>query len=199
MILNAKDLSRKDAYFLMIGSIVPRPIAWVSSLSAGGVPNLAPFSYFMGVSSKPALLAISVADTKDGMKDTARNILATKEFVVNLVPEKLEREMVKSSEPFPPDVSEFDAAGVESVPSASVAPRGVKGSPIRLECRLHQFLNPVEGVNLIIGEVVTFVIDDEILTDGLIDPKMYERCRPVARLGTNLYSHLEPPFEMDRA
>ena len=121
MRIDPREVSASKVYFAMVSTIVPRPIAWVSTLSKYGIPNLAPFSFFTGVTSRPPTIAICVGNRSDGsMKDTAQNILDTKEFVINVVPSHLAQAMVASSGEYPPVVNEFGAAGVRAVPAERV-------------------------------------------------------------------------------
>ena len=117
MKVDPDELSRRDAYELMTGAIMPRPIAWISTRSRGGEDNLAPFSFFNGVTSNPVTISVAIASRKGAMKDTVANILDTKEFVVNVVEEAAGERMVATSHDFPPGVSEFEEAGVEPAPS----------------------------------------------------------------------------------
>lgn len=168
-----------EVYGWMIRAIAPRPIAWVSTCDAQGRTNLAPFSYFCGVCSAPPTLAVSVANRTDGSKkDTLRNIEATGEFVVNVVPFALAEPMVASAVEFPPDVSEFDATGLESIPSHQVRPPRVAAAPIQLECRLEQIVRVGAGPsagNLILGEIVLLHAQNRVLDNrgkldhGLVD------------------------------
>lgn len=195
MDIDASSLSGRDAYGLMISCVVPRPVAWVSTLSSSGQRNLAPFSFFMGVGSKPPMLAVSVGQRKGGPKDTARNIRNTREFVVNICSRSLAEKMVATSGEFPADVDEFDIAGLTPSTSVVVKPPGVLESPIRMECRLHQVIEPADNLDLVLGEVVHFHLDDSILTDGQPDP---EKLDPVARLGGQKYASLGAIFELGR-
>lgn len=195
MELDASTLSGRDAYALMIACIVPRPVAWVSTASRDGGRNLAPFSYFMGVGSKPPMLAVSVGRRKNGPKDTSRNIRETGEFVVNLCPARLAEKMVATSGEFDASVDEFEVAGLAPAPSRVVAAPGVAESPVRMECRLHQIVEPAPGVDLVIGEVLHFHLDDDVLTDGRPDPA---KLNPIARLGGRTYASLGAYFELDR-
>jgi flavin reductase (DIM6/NTAB) family NADH-FMN oxidoreductase RutF len=172
---------------------VPRPIAWVSSLSADGVPNLAPFSQFTNVSyDPPHVLFCPRADT-----DTARNVAATGEFVVNMATHDMRNAVNATSAVVPPDVDEAAFAGITMVPSRLVAPRRIEASPAQLECRLHSVVI-VPGRLLphaiVIGRVVGVHISDDALTpEGRID---ITRVRPLARLGYLDYTSVESCFTM---
>jgi flavin reductase (DIM6/NTAB) family NADH-FMN oxidoreductase RutF len=160
------DLRSKHVYQLMVSGIVPRPIAWTGTRSVEGVDNLAPFSYFMGVSSAPPAIAISVVRHPDGsLKDTARNILDTGVFTVSLPALDQGPEMVGSASRLPPDVSELDALGIPAVEGDVVAAPRPAGAPFSMECRLQQTLE-VGHATLIIGEVVCFHVSDSARGEG---------------------------------
>lgn len=196
MEIASEDLSGREAYALMTASIVPRPVAWVSSLSTDGVRNLAPFSYFVGVGSKPPMLAVSVGWRKGSSKDTAANIRATEEFVVNLATGSLAEQMVATSAEVAAEVDEFALAGLTPCESTSIKAPGVKESPVRMECRLHQIVRPGENpVDLVLGKIVHFHIDDSILRDGLPDAGLLD---PIARLGRQEYARLGNIFTIER-
>ena len=179
-------------YHLLNSVVAPRPIAWVSTISPTGVANVAPHSYCMIVSANPPIIAFS----STGAKDTLRNVRASGEFVFNQVTEALVEAMNLTSADFPADTSEFDWAGLTSVPSASVRSPRVGESPAALECRL---LNVQEYGNdpsyLIVGQVVHLAIDPAFVTDGVLDPA---RARPVARLMRNAYSRTREVYEVPR-
>ena len=196
MMIDPRDLSRTGAYSLFISALVPRPIAWVSTLSPDGRANLAPFSFFMGVSSDPPTLAVAIGRRRGQPKDTARNIEATGEFVVNVVTEPVARAMVLTSGDFPPETSEFDAAGLTPIPAERIAPPRVKESPVHMECRLERLLTVGRSETaLVLGEVVLFHIDDRLWNGSEI---RIEALRPLARLGGALYAPLGTPIEIPR-
>lgn len=188
--LRPSEHSSRSIYHLLTSVVVPRPIAWVSTLSKDGVPNLAPFSYFSAITSKPPLLSIAVGRRRGERKDTARNASRTRELVVNVVTEKSLDPMVASSSEVGPEVNEFTLAGVESVESVLIKPPRVKSAPIQMECRTHQIIEISPGiVDLVIAEVVLFHIDEELpLDENLHIPA--EAIRPLARLGGNAYGTL---------
>ena len=174
---------------------VPRPIAWVSSLSADGVPNLAPFSQFTNVSyDPPHVLFCPRADT-----DTARNVAATGEFVVNMATWEMREAVNATSAVVPPAIDEAALAGLELAPSRLVKPRRVAASPAQLECRLHSIVFvPARRADhtqaVVIGRVLGVHIRDDALTpDGRID---VGRIRPLARLGYLDYTSVEAVFTM---
>lgn len=185
-------------YQTMIRAITPRPIAWVSTVSAKGVANLAPFSYFNGVGTHPAALVFSPVNRPDGSKkDTVLNIEATGQFVVNMVPFSLAEPMVLSSGEFAPEVSEFSEAGVTPVPSRFVVPPRVAESPIHFECELIQRVEIGTGplaANLIIGRILLIHADDSVLDErGKIDPGKVDA---IGRMGGLAYCRTTGRFEM---
>jgi flavin reductase (DIM6/NTAB) family NADH-FMN oxidoreductase RutF len=182
-----------DAVYHLINSIVvPRPIAWVSTLSASGVANVAPHSYCMIVSADPPIIAFS----SSGAKDTLVNVRATGEFVFNHVSDALAEAMNLTSADFPPDTSEFDWAGLTPVPSVVVAAPRVGESPAALECRLRDVQEFGNGPSyLIIGDVVHIAVDPDLLANGILDDT---RTRPVGRLARTQYARSTTFFDMSR-
>jgi len=181
--------------------VVPRPIGWISSVSADGVVNLAPYSFFNGVSGDPPMVMFAAGGRQpSGLKDSRANAEKTGEFVCNMVTWELRESMNTSSAPAAPDIDEFELAGLETEPSELVAPPRVKAAPIHLECKYYKTLElPPDrhgGSNAIVtGRVVGVHIRDAILKDGLID---IERVRPVARMGYQDYTSVESVFTMTR-
>lgn len=158
-------------YHFMVSAVAPRPIAWVTSLH-GDIVNLAPFSWFQSVCADPPLIMLAFADRHGELKDTCRNILDSKEFVINAVTEPLALPMVASSGDMPATTSEAEAGGVALMPSAVVAPPRVAASPYHLECRYveHHRYGDKEPTTMVIGEVVYIHADDAVLDDrGNID------------------------------
>jgi flavin reductase (DIM6/NTAB) family NADH-FMN oxidoreductase RutF len=186
------------AYKLLIGCVVPRPIAWVSTVSADGVHNLAPFSFFMGVCQDPPTIAFSSGPRPEGGKDTARNALASGEFVINVVDDPLAEAMNLTSGEYPPEVDEFALTGLTAAPGVIVKAPRVLEAPINLECRVVRSIPVGRGPNtLVLGEIVYFHIRDEVydVTTGRIDMR---RLRPVGRLAGHQYTHVHDIFEMKR-
>lgn len=194
MELDPRTLTPGEKYRLLITTIVPRPIAFVSTISADGTPNAAPFSFYMGVASDPPLLAISVGSRAGEPKDTARNIEASRDFVVNVVDEAIARQMVTASGDFPEGVSEFEPSGLTPMASRHVRSPRIREAPVNMECRLVQLV-PLAGVSLIIGEVVYLHLRDDLLVNGAVDIR---RLQPVGRLGGTLYCRVKEIFEMLR-
>lgn len=189
MIIEFETLRHRDRYAWMIASIVPRPIAFVSTISSDGIVNLAPFSYFNGVSASPPIVSIAIGSKRGGvLKDTLRNIESTNELVVNIVTESMAEAMVKCSGEWPSDVNEFDISGLTPLPSIRVRPPRVAESPLSMECRLVQIVRVGEpSTAIVLAEVQLMHADESVLTNGLPDP---EKLRPLARLGGDLYASL---------
>ena len=196
MKIAATDLDTKAAYYLMTSLLIPRPIAWTGSRSTEGVDNLAPFSYFMGVSSAPPALAISVARGRGGrLKDTASNILDTGAFTVSIVSQDIAAAMNQTSAPFAPEQSEFEATGLTPVNGDRVAAPYPAEAKISLECELIHS-HDLGSTHLLVGEVVLFHLQDDLLKDGRVDARALD---PVARLGGAEYAKLGDLFRLDRA
>ena len=193
--------SFKDNHRLMIGSIVPRPIAFVSTKSKNGILNLAPFSYFNGVCSNPPTIMFAPARKGyDGLtKDTLNNIRDTEEFVVNIVSEGIVEPMVACATDFEKEVNEFEVSGLTPVDSVKVAPPCVKESKVSFECRLQTIVPVGEaepgGGFVVIGNIVMFHVDDDVYRDGRID---LDALKPVGRLAGNNYSRINDVFTVVR-
>jgi flavin reductase (DIM6/NTAB) family NADH-FMN oxidoreductase RutF len=206
MELDPAQLPLADRYKLLIGGIVPRPIAFVSTISPDGRTNLAPFSFFNGIGSNPMTVLFCPGNRGDGSEqDTLRNAKPVSEggvgeFVVNVATERYIRQVSAAAEPLPYGESEFDLTGLGMARSAKVKPPRVAESPIAFECRtLHVVrTNPGEpgGGNVVIGEVVHIVIDDEVVNSRLhIDPA---KLAAVGRMGGLMYCTTRDVFEMVR-
>lgn len=187
-ILDPAALSRAERYFTLIALVAPRPIAWVTSRSPEGVVNAAPFSFYTGISANPPVLGIAVGRRRDGSrKDTARNILATGEFVVHLAEEDDLETLVATSAEHPPEVSEPELLGLELTGSARVAVPALACARARMECRLHRHLEVGEDpVDLLLGEVLAFRLAPELLDEA--GHVRQELLRPVGRLGGEDYA-----------
>lgn len=208
MELDPAALPPTRRYRWLISLVVPRPIAFVSTSAVDGALNLAPFSFFMGVSAEPPVIAIAISRRDGRPKDTAHNILETKEFVVNAAGEDHAAAINRASGDWDADIDEFALAGLSPAPSRVVAPPRVDGAAWALECRLHGSLTvgaaPRE-TTLILGEVVWMHVRDDVLEDpapgaGPDEPRYADatRLRPLARLGKNLYTRLGPLVTLDR-
>jgi flavin reductase (DIM6/NTAB) family NADH-FMN oxidoreductase RutF len=198
MELRIDKLERQDKYKLLIGCIVPRPIAWVTSLAENGVLNAAPFSYFNVASIEPMMITVAIMRKPDGQpKDTARNIAATKEFVVNMVDIYNVDVMNQTSADYPPDVSEVETLGLQTIPSSLVCVPRLQASRIHFECRLQQIveLGKPTTSDLIIGEVVHVHVADELYERGRIDATAFA---PVSRLAGQTYATLGEQFDRPR-
>lgn len=204
MELSPASMSQADRYRIMIGSIVPRPIALVSTRSASGADNLAPFSFFSGVGSDPMMVLFCPANKPDGTdKDSllnARPVVegGTGEFVINVVPERLAAQAALAAEPLSHGDSEFDLTGLTPAPSTMVKPPRVAESPVSLECVTRQVIrtNPgrAGGGNIVLGEVVRVHVDDAIINERLhIDPALLDA---VGRMGGLSYCRTHDRFDL---
>jgi len=195
---NPSELEEKQVYKLLSGSVVPRPIAWVSTISESSELNLAPFSFFSVASRNPPMLSISigpgVGEREGTEKDTLVNIRGQKEFVINVVPTFLGNEMQKSAENLPSSVNEFAAAGVTPIDSVIVEPKRVKEAPIQMECKLEQILE-LGSDHLVIGRMLRYHIDEDYyLGNYKIN---LDRLQPLGRLAGN-YSEMSSFFHLPR-
>jgi flavin reductase (DIM6/NTAB) family NADH-FMN oxidoreductase RutF len=195
MELDLGALDRRGAYRAMISLIIPRPIAFVSTIGPAGNVNLAPFSYFNGVSSAPPILSVSVGPKRAGTKDTAANVRREKEFVANVVTPELMPGVIVGATDHPPEVSELELAKLTPAPSTKVRTPGVKESPIRMECVLHQVVEVEGGTSLILGRIVHVHVDDAVWSEGRVDPR---KLTFVGRLGDDLYCRVNDIFEAAR-
>jgi len=201
MIIDPKKQSIKENYFLMTSSIVPRPISLVSTVSISGILNVAPFSFFTGISTAPPTICFSTGYQRGDQykKDTLVNIEETGEFVVNMVTEDIVVPANEAATEFPPHINEFDEAGLTALASEKILPPRVKESPINIECKRNQIIYIGEkkagGAALIVGEIVLFHVADFLLKDGQVD---MERLKPLGRLGGNDYATLGRIFSLSR-
>ena len=195
MIIDPKSLSSRDAYRLLVSCIVPRPIAFITSVDAKGKVNAAPYSFFNALSAAPPLLIVSAVRKKGAKKKTTENVLSKGEFVVNMVTESLVESMNLSSGDFPPEVSKVEQLGLSLLPSESVSVPRIAESPVNCECVLTKHLTLAdETLDLLIGEIRRYHIDDSLIADGVVDQK---RLRSVARMGGKYYAVIERLFELD--
>jgi len=178
------EISAGAMYGLLTSVVIPRPIAFISTVSAAGRRNLAPFSYFNAISSAPPLIGVSFSDRGDDPKDTLRNIRETGEFVVNLVTESLLGPMARTAGEWPRATDEFEIAGLSAEPARRVRAPRVAESPIHLECRLHREI-PLGNAQFVVGEILLAEIRDDTLTAGRVDPM---KLQAVGRLSGELYS-----------
>lgn len=195
------DLTKEASYKLLTSAIVPRPIAWVSSLSEDGQGNLAPFSFFNGVAVMPPTLAFTVAygDGERLEKDTYNNLIATRECVVNIVTDETVEAMSNTSKPLAPEIDEFEFAGLSPIPSLIVSPPRVQESPIQFECTLNQVVrleNDLGRSDLMICNIVYIHVDDSVyLGDYKIDQ---EALKAVGRMGGVHYLRTHQLFQIAR-
>jgi flavin reductase (DIM6/NTAB) family NADH-FMN oxidoreductase RutF len=200
MQFDPEHLEQKAIYKLLTGAVIPRPIGWISTVSEDGIFNLAPFSFFNAIGDDPPHVMFSTVRGNDSNKDTLNNVLATKQFVVNMVTEELVEQMNLTSQAIPPHESEFDLAKLTPIPSVKIKPPRVQESPITMECELvHHYTlenHKFGGATVIIGKIVMFHFDEKIiLNDHKINMEIY---KPVARLAGSNYSTLGKIFSVKR-
>ncbi|SOE86819.1 NADH-FMN oxidoreductase RutF, flavin reductase (DIM6/NTAB) family [Burkholderia sp. YR290] len=188
MRIDSSVLDADKAYRLMSGIVVPRPIAWVTSLSASGVVNLAPFSAFTFVSLKPPMLAISIGHKAGVYKDTAQNILRNEEFVIHIADSALMTAVHESSAEYPPEVSEVEQLGLDTMPSELIKVPRLVVAPIAMECRFRHCLEFGESrTRLIVGEVLMFHVRDGLVQNDKIETAALD---PIARIAGPRYGRL---------
>lgn len=192
-------LSGAERYKLMAGCIVPRPIAWVSSLSADGVGNVAPYSFFNMMGASPPLLVLGTMRLADGrLKDTGANILETREFVVHLVGEPLLAAMNTTCIDAPPEVDEAALAGLAMRASQMVAPPTIADAPVAYECRLFDFLDAPPDTVILIGEVVAMEIADAFIDAQRLRPDPYAMGLIGRVTGPGSYTRINADLSADR-
>ena len=201
MEISPDSLPWNSVYKIMIGSVVPRPIGWISTMNERGQPNLAPFSFFNAVCANPPTLLFCpmVRSTDGSQKDTLQNIKATKEFVVNIVSGDLAGKMNATSVEAPSELNEFEFAGLTPSPSLVVRPLRVKESPIHFECMLNQIveISPAPGGgNVVIGTIVHIHVDEHVLSGS--DKILLSALNPIGRLAGNSYVRVTDIFELER-
>jgi flavin reductase (DIM6/NTAB) family NADH-FMN oxidoreductase RutF len=198
MELDPQSIKPESTYKLLIGCVVPRPIAWVSTVDADGVNNLAPFSFFMGVCQEPPTIAFSSGPRARDRKDTVRNAELTGDFVVNVVDDDRAEQMNLTSGEYPPAIDEFALTGLTAAPSVRVRAPRVLEAPVSLECRVARIIPVGRGPHhLVLGEIVYFHVRDDVYdrTTGRVD---IGRLRPVGRLAGHQYARIHDIFEMKR-
>jgi flavin reductase (DIM6/NTAB) family NADH-FMN oxidoreductase RutF len=193
-------IDQKATYKLLTGAVIPRPIGWISTISEDGIPNLAPFSFFNAIGEDPPHVMFSTVRPNNTNKDTLNNVLATKQFVVNMVVEDIVEQMNITSQSVSSEVNEFELAGLTPIPSVKVKAPRVKESPINMECELvHHYTledNKNGGATIIIGRVIMFHVDESVLLEDFkINMETY---KPVARLAGSNYSKLGETFSIKR-
>ncbi|NNP77982.1 flavin reductase [Acinetobacter sp. Ac_3412] len=189
MIFETSDLDANEIYRLLVGGITPRPIAWISTLSADGVANIAPYSFFNVASCNPPILWYSQVNPRNGQdKDTIRNLIATKECVVHIANTDLLEKMNLSCALLPPEQSEFEFAEIESEPSHAVAALAVKHAPVRYECHLREVIqlsSLPSGGTVALLDVKSIYVDDRLWDGQMIDQ---QQLQSVGKMGGDFYS-----------
>lgn len=193
------SMSEREIYKFLIGSIIPRPIAFVTTISKEGNLNGAPFSYFNIVSSNPPMISLSIQRSAGKQKDTARNIIESKQFVVHTVDEQNVEKINQTAASLPSNQSEIELANLTPIESVKISVPGVKEAKIRMECSLEHSLelggSDTPGCDLIIGKVVQFHIEEDIYKNGRINPN---GLAAVSRLAGNDYAKIGEIFEVKR-
>ena len=200
MQFNPNELEHAAVYKLLTGSVIPRPIGWISTVDANGINNLAPFSYFNAVGEDPPHVMFSTTRGNNTNKDTLNNVLANGQFVVNMVTEELAEKMNTTAQTVPSDVDEFQLAAVTPIPSTLIKPMRVKESLVTFECEMvhHYFLENHKngGACIVIGRIVMMHFEDSILLDNFkINLETY---KPIARLAGSNYAKLGELFSIKR-
>jgi len=193
--IDGDQLDTETAYRLLVGCVVPRPVAWITTVDEEGRVNAAPFSSYNYVATSPPMVAVNIAlrPGSGATKDTARNIARSREFVVNVSTEATMEVMHQTAQEFPPEISEVEKLGIPLLPSRHVRAPRIALSPVQMECRLDQAITLGRGINtLYIGEVVAFHLDGSVFDGRRVDAT---KLRPVARLGGPYYSALGEIFE----
>lgn len=195
--LRIEDMDQAMRYRMVTSCTVPRPIAWVTTQSIAGVVNAAPFSSYNYIAHSPPMVAINVGLRAGQRKDTARNLIETKEFVINMPTEETLDVMHQTAAEYEPDVGEADLHNIPLIPSEFVKPPRIALSPIHLECRLTQVLPLGTGFNtLYIGEIVAFHLRDDIFDGQRVD---FAKLKPVARMGGPYYATIGDLIFRERA
>ena len=196
--INPKQNTERGNYKLLIGSIIPRPIAFVTTQSESKIVNGAPFSYFNIVSSNPPMVSLAIQRPTSELKDTARNIYGNGEFVVHIVDSENVKKINETAASLPASESEVELANLTLVPSTEIMVPGVREAKVRMECRLVKAIplgGEGPGSDLFIGEVVQFHVDEAIYENGRIDPR---GLNAVSRLAGANYATIGDIFEIDR-
>jgi flavin reductase (DIM6/NTAB) family NADH-FMN oxidoreductase RutF len=199
MKFDPEKLDLKECHDLLVGAVLPRPIALVSTVGPDGVNNLAPFSYFTILSTKPAVVGFGVGPKRDGgKKDTLVNAESAGDFVINVVTEELAEAMNLTSGEYPPEVDEFQKGGLTAAPGDRVKSPRLAESPINLECRLLEVLefgDPPRVNRFVVGEVLRVHVRDDLIVNRSVRA---ERLKPIGRLGEDFYCRTRDIFEMKR-
>ncbi len=200
MEFNPDTLEASAIYKLLTGSVIPRPIGWISTIDQNGINNLAPFSYFNILGDDPPHIMFSTRRDNNTNKDTLNNVLNNKQFVVNMVTEELVEQMNATAQSVPSEVDEFELVGLTPLPSTLIKPNRVKESPITFECEMvhHYFLenSKTGGACVVIGRVIMMHIDESVLLDNYkINMETY---KPVSRLAGANYTKIGEVFSIKR-
>jgi flavin reductase (DIM6/NTAB) family NADH-FMN oxidoreductase RutF len=199
MELDFRALDKRIRYKILTGTVVPRPIAWVSTVDKVGITNLAPFSFFNVVCQDPPTISISILRQTSGkfqLKDTLQNILTSGEFVVNIADETLVSAMNESATDYPAEIDELAIVGLTAVPGSIVRAPRVAEAPVSMECRLTGQLPVGKDATLVLGEVILMHIRDEIIDERYrID---IQKLRPIGRLAGSDYAYVHETFSIDR-
>lgn len=197
--IDPSNNTERENYKFLIGSVIPRPIAFVTTLSKDGIMNGAPFSYFNIVSSNPPMISLAIQRKEGKPKDTTRNIMDLKEFVVHIVDEENVEKINITAANLPPEQSEIELAKLNSINSEKVTVPGVKEAKIRMECTLEHVIalgdDESPGSDLIIGKIIQFHIKDELYENGRIDHK---GLGAVSRLAGHNYAKIGEVFSIER-
>lgn len=200
MEIDFETLAPDDRYKILTSTIVPRPIAWITTISKNGVRNAAPFSFFNAMSKTPPIIAVGIQANADGsIKDSARNILETEEFVVNLVPRSLTEAMNLTSVDAPSEVDELSLTNIETLASIKVRPERIAASPVAFECRLHTPIEVAKSQLIVLGEIVHAHVADAFV----LDAEKYYIDTPTLNLvgrlhGRGWYTTTSDRFQMER-
>ena len=200
MEFNPDTLEASAIYKLLTGSVIPRPIGWISTIDENGISNLAPFSFFNAVGEDPPHVMFSTVRGNNTNKDTLNNVLATHQFVVNMVTEDLAEKMNSTAQAVVANIDEFELVGLTPIASTKIKPNRVKESPITFECEMvhHYFLEDHKqgGACIVIGRIVMMHIDESVLLDNYkINMENY---KPIARLAGSNYSKIGEVFSIKR-
>ena len=197
MELNISETEQKEITSFFYRILIPRPIAWVSTRSKNGIDNLAPFSFYGGVTANPPIVSLGIGRRAGKHKDTSQNLLDTGECVIHLTSVELSEKMVKTSAELPPEKDEFEIAGLEKAESTDVKPPRLKDAKVAMEGTLYKHIEVGNGPgDMILVEIVRIHIDDDILDErGRPDSSKLD---PLARLGGRQYASLTEAWEIIR-
>ena len=200
---STKNLSQMQSYKFLSGSIIPRPIAWVTSMNnETNVINAAPFSFFNAAAAEMPLATLSILRQQSEMKDTSRNILTTKELVIHLIDDSQVKSMNQTAASLPPEQSEIALNQIETVPSKSVKVPGIKDAPLRMEARLHQYVPIKNKKECIITDLFIVEITDFYFSEAIFDREneyiLPEKFNPIARLAGTTFAHIDELFDLKR-